>query len=106
MAGGGDSGWNAVVGRLRAGGLTVRRGGETVGEAGSGGPDCTLNFLHPGDADILSETSLWWNNGAGSFTQQTVTDNIEVKFTHTSDNSLTSFVVCISLKCRIFFSKF
>ena len=40
------------------------------------------------------------------FTKQTVYDDIEVKLTHTCDDCLTSFLICMSTECRIFFCKF
>ena len=40
------------------------------------------------------------------FTKQTVNDDIQMKLTHTSDNCLTSFLICMSTECRVFFSKF
>ena len=40
------------------------------------------------------------------FTKETVNDDFQVKFTHTSDDCLTCFLICMSTECRVFFSKF
>ena len=39
-------------------------------------------------------------------TKQTVNDDLQMKLTHTSDDCLTSFLICMSTECRILFCKF
>jgi len=38
-------------------------------------------------------------------TKKTVNDDIQVKLTHTSDNSLSCFLICMSTECRVLLSK-
>ena len=38
-------------------------------------------------------------------TKKTVNDDIQVKLTHTSDNGLSSFLICMSTECRVLLSK-
>ena len=39
------------------------------------------------------------------FTKETVNDDIQMKLTHTSDNSLSCFLICMSTECRVLLSK-
>ena len=39
-------------------------------------------------------------------TKQTVYDDLQMELTHTSDDCLTSFLICMSTECRILFCKF
>ena len=40
------------------------------------------------------------------FTKQTVNDDFQMKFTHTCNDCLTSFLICVCTECRVFFSQF
>ena len=40
------------------------------------------------------------------FTQKSVYDDLKVKLTHTGNDCLTSFLICMRTECRIFFCKF
>ena len=40
------------------------------------------------------------------FTKETVNDDLKVKLTHTRDDCLSCFFVCMNAECRIFLSKF
>ena len=40
------------------------------------------------------------------FTKQTVNDDLQMKLTHTGDDCLTGFLICMRTECRIFFRKF
>ena len=40
------------------------------------------------------------------FTKETVNDDIQMKLTHTSDNGLSCFLICMCTECRVFFCKF
>ena len=40
------------------------------------------------------------------FTKETVNDDIQMKLTHTSDNGLSCFLICMCTECRILFCKF
>ena len=51
---------------------------------------------------------LWSTNVSFYFelTKETVNDDLKVKLTHTSDDCLSCFLICMSSECRIFFSQF
>ena len=40
------------------------------------------------------------------FTKETVNDDIQMKLTHTSDNGLSCFLICMCTECRVFLCKF
>ena len=40
------------------------------------------------------------------FTKQTVNDDFQMKFTHSGNDCLSCFLICMSSECRIFFSQF
>ena len=58
--------------------------------------------------NCFSVSNLWSTNISFyfEFTQQTVNDDFQVKFTHTSDDCLTCFFVCVSFECWVFFCQF